>query len=215
VDGEDLVDLDSFHLSVSGDDPTRILGTYCNAWWRFSSDYAYGSPTNWRDALALYQRQIDTAPVQEESEFFMRLDEILWDMMEVRRGRRHTWERVSDISDRIEELEVFLEASEICLVPELVADGVGWLHSWVRCVKSRTDAQLVIYMLTSRARAAVYACRGSGTQLDIEAVSGALSTVLDDSRCATVDRSRADRIFSIGRVAGGRSSFLQPFCWRA
>ena len=93
-------------------------------------------------------------------------------MMEARRGQRRTWERVAGISDRIEELEVFLEASEICVVPEICADGVGWLHSWVRCVKSRSDAQLVIYMLTSRARAAVYACRGSGTQLEIEAVSG-------------------------------------------
>ena len=213
MDGEELADLDSFHLSASRDDPTRILGTYCNAWW---SDHAYGSPTNWRHALGLYQMQIDTVPVQEESEFFVRLDEILWDVMEVRRGRGRTWEKVADISDRVEDLEVFLEASELSVVPEPVVDGVGWLHSWVRCVKSRTDAQLVIYMLTSRARAAVYACGGSGTQLGMEAVSGALSTVLDDSqRATTVERSRADRIFSIGRVAGGRPSFLQPFCWTA
>jgi hypothetical protein len=174
TDGEALVDLDSFHLSFFPDDPTRILGRYCNAWWSFPSNCVYGSQTNWRGALTLYRRQIDIVPVQEESEFFMLMDEILWDMIKVRRGQRRTWEGVSGISDRVEELEVFIDISDTRFVPEIREDGAGWLHSWVRCVNSRGDAQLVAYMLASRARAAAYANKGSGSQLGVEAVSGRL-----------------------------------------
>jgi hypothetical protein len=99
---------------------------------------------------------------QEDSELFQVLTDIILDANLVRSHRRDknypTRERLDDISDRIEELQVFMAASEVCVVPMHEAAGTGWIHSWAGCVKSRRDAQHVIFMLTSRARAALYSC---------------------------------------------------------
>jgi len=168
-----MVDLELFHLSVSQDNPTRIMETYSNAWWSSSRACADHSTEYWRDALVMYRGQIEGKPVQEESGFFFLLDKIILDTMEVLREHYEQRSATLDvISDRLEELEVFLDACEVCMIPEMVGSGPGWVHTWVGCVKNRTDAQLVVCMLTSRARAAFQKCGSGVKELENEMVSG-------------------------------------------
>lgn len=134
--------LAAFDLETSSQDPSRRLEVSHYAWWIVPIDKPFGEE-QWPQTLSVYRTQASSVFVWKDSHFYDQLERIICTLN--RFPVTGCWGEDVDVWDleetesRLEELEVFVREARDSMV-----DGE----------RSRR-AQAVLYLLSSRARAAL------------------------------------------------------------
>jgi len=136
------VDLGTFDLETSPQDPSRCLELYHNPWWTIHIDKPFGD-NQWTRALAVYRTQAQTVLNWKDSDFHAQLERIILTL-----DRCATWLFLGEEVDiwSLEETECRLEELEDCLAAS--RDTAVDVHCGRR-------AQAMVFVLASRARAAL------------------------------------------------------------
>jgi len=134
--------LGAFNLETSPQDPSRRLEVSHSPWWIVPIDKPFGDD-QWPQALSVYRSQASSVFVWKDSHFYDQLERIICTLN--RFPSTGGWGDDVDVWDleetesRLEELEVFVQEAR---------------DSMVNSERGRR-AQAVLYMLSSRARAAL------------------------------------------------------------
>jgi hypothetical protein len=139
------IHLGGFNLDTSPEDPSRCVTLYHDPWWiiRIDREFAAGGELIWARSLEMHRAQVISSFVWRDSHFFDQLERIslTLDKLTIDSGLGNNvdiW-TLEETESRLEELEVFMRTTKDLMVN---ADDAR-------------SAQAVIYMLASRARAAL------------------------------------------------------------